>query len=83
MLYEIVFVLLVIYVLFTPLFVIKAVRFGMKVWDEPEEVAKEPVFHLPKKKKEPKMTDEERRNLQIMQNIDRYDGTPNGQVEIK
>ena len=83
MLYDVIFILLVLYAFSTPFFVFKAIRFGMSVWDEPEEVKEQTIFHLPKRKKKPKMTAEEERTTQILKNIDRYDGTPNGQVEIK
>lgn len=83
MLFNVILVILVIYVLLTPLFIIKAIKFGMKIWDEPEEAMETTTFHIPKRKKKPKMTDEERRTYQILQNIDRYDGTSNGQKEIK
>lgn len=83
MLYDVIFVLLVLYAFSTPLFVFKAIRFGMSVWDDPAEMNEQTVFHLPKRKKKPKMTAEEERTMQILKNIDRYDGTSNGQVEIK
>lgn len=83
MLYNILLVILVLYVMSTPLFFLKAVKFGMKIAEDPQEASDTTTFHLPKKKKQPKMTAEEKRTMQILANIDRYDGTSNGQVEIK
>lgn len=74
---------LVIYVMATPFFFLRAVKFGMKITSEPEEASEMTTFHLPKRKKMPKMTAEEERTAKILANIDRYDGTSNGQVEIK
>lgn len=83
MLFNVILVLLVIYTMATPFFYVQAIKFGMRVWDEPDEVKEMTTFHLPKRKKEPKMTPSEQRTYQILQNIDRYDGTSNGQKEIK
>lgn len=80
--YDTLFVFLVIYVCATPLFYAKAVKFGMKLVDKPEEAECEPVFNLPKRKEKPKMTPEEARMVQKLENIDRYDGSPEGQKEI-
>lgn len=76
-------VVIAFYAVVTPIVVFRSVKFGMKVADKPEEVIEEPVFHLPKKKKEPVMTPEEKRTTQILANIDRYDGSSVGQVPIK
>lgn len=80
--YDALFMFLVIYVCTTPLFYARAVKFGMKLMDKPEEVEEEPVFNLPKRKEKPKMTEEEARMIQKLENIDRYDGSPEGQKEI-
>lgn len=80
MLFNILLIILVVYVIISPYFYAKAVRFGMSLEGNPPE---ETVFHLPKRKKQPKMTVEEQRTMQILQNIDRYDGTSKGQQEIK
>lgn len=82
MLYEALTVILAVYVMMTPLFYYKAVKFGLRCAQKPEETGEE-VFHLPKKAKKPKMTPEEDRMVQILSNIDRYDGTPTGQKEVK
>lgn len=82
MLFKALFVILVIYAIVTPYFYAKAVKFGMKLADKPEEAAKTPFFNVPKKKAKPKMSPEEDRLMQIYANIDRYDGTSFGQKEI-
>ena len=83
MLFNIVLCVLVAYICVTPYFYAKAIKFGMKIAEKPEEAADMPIFNLPKITKKPKMTPEEDRMMQILSNIDRYDGTPNGQVEVK
>ena len=76
---------LVAYVLVTPLFYMKAVKFGMKLSREPEKAMEEPVFHIPEKKEVPKMTAEQDRLHQILTNIENYNGSSLNQkkVEIK
>lgn len=83
MLYDIIFVCLVAYVCFTPYFYAQALKFGIKIGTKPEKAAEMPIFNVPEKKEKPKMTDEEYRKMQILANINRYDGTSNGQKEIK
>lgn len=75
-------IILAIYVCITPWLFMKAVKFGMKLVDKPEEAVNMPIFHLPEKKGKPKMSPEEDRLMQIYANIDRYDGTSFGQKEI-
>lgn len=83
MLFNVLMVILVLYVCATPYFYAKAIRFGMKVADKPEEAANEPIFHLPEKKQDMKMTPEQDRLAQVYANMLRYDGTAKGQKEIK
>ena len=85
MLFNVILVVLVIYVMITPYFYAKAMKYGMKIAQDPEKASKEAImgeFHLPPKKPEPKMTPEEKRSVQILANIDRYDGTSAGQKKI-
>ena len=82
MLFKIVFVCMIAYICATPLFYAVAVKFGMRLMDKPEQAIEAPIFHLPERKEAPKMTPEESRTAQILANIDRYDGTSNGQKEI-
>lgn len=85
MLYNVIFCVLVAYVVVSPAFYAKALKFGMKIAQDPEEAAKEAImeeFHVPEKKNPPKMTAEEQRSVQILANIDRYNGTSAGQKKI-
>ena len=50
---------------------------------KPEETAKEPVFNVKMPKKTPNRTPEQDRITKILQNIDRYNGTSNGQVKVE
>ena len=85
MLFKILFCLLVVYVCVSPLFYVKAVKFGIRLAGEPEKTASEPTFNIPIKKDKPKMTKSQERDAQILANIDRYNGTSFGQqkVEVK
>ena len=58
-----------------------AIRFGIEVGKRPEKQVQMPLFDRTHKEK-PEMSAEDKRMVQIMANLDRYDGTPNGQVKI-
>lgn len=79
--------ILLAYTLAIPLMVVKSIMLGVKLAEKPQETADKPVFTMPKirkkPKKKPKMTKEDQRNVAIMANIDAYDGTSNGQREIR
>ena len=96
MLFDILLVVLVIYVMAVPFLMLKFIKFGMLAVEKPEETAKEPTFKvkfpenftkLPKLRRKPKLTKEERKALEAVKilerNIDAYDGTGVGQEEIK
>ena len=83
MIINILLIILVLYAVLSPIFTIKAVKFGMKLVDEPKKVASEPIFSVPIRKEKPKMTAEEDRMTQILRNIDNYNGTPQGQVKVE
>lgn len=85
MIIEILLVILVLYAVVSPIIFINAVKFGIKLVDEPEKAVSEPIFSVPKPKKKPKMTAEEDRMTQILRNIDNYNGSAVGQkkVEVK
>lgn len=83
MLSNIILGILAVYVCVTPYFYAKAVKFGIKMATKPEETAKEPVFNVKMPKKTPKRTPEQDRITKILQNIDRYNGTSNGQVKVE
>ena len=80
----IVIALILIFAFLSQLMVIKGVKFGFMLHDEPDKAAEMPFFNVPKgKPKKPKMTDTDKRDVQILENIMRYDGTSNGQKRIK
>lgn len=82
---SILLIILVIYVMISPYFYMKAIKFGMLLVEEPKKAALETIFDVPKPKKKPKMTPEEDRMTQILNNIDNYNGSSVGQkkVEVK
>ncbi len=83
MLFEILTMILAIYACLTPIIVLKSVQFGIKCAEKPEKASESEIFHLPKKKKKPEVSDDVRRELDVLANIDIYDGTSQGQKEIK
>lgn len=84
MLYSILFAILVVYVLCMPIIVVKSIQFGMNLPQKVEKTEGKPVFfNLPKKRKKAKTTPEQETAMAILANIDAYDGTSNGQREIK
>lgn len=83
MLYDIMFAVLIAYTMVSPLVVVKSIKYGIKLADKPKETAETPMFNVPKKKKKPKMSKEDERIINILANIDAYDGTSVGQKEIK
>lgn len=86
MLYEFLSIILVIYACLSPFWVIRSIQFGLSITKKPEDAAKEPVFHAPKTKKKPKpavLSAEEQQIMDILSNVDVYDGTEIGQKEIK
>lgn len=80
---KILFCVLVVYVLVSPVFYAKAVKFGIKLCGEPEKTASEPVFNVKIPKAKPKMTPEQDRQAQILRNIDNYNGTSAGQTKVE
>ncbi len=86
MLFNILAVVLVIYAVLSPLWVIKAVKFGISVGENHKEAAEKPVFHIPSEKKKvkpPVLSKEEQQIVDILENVDIYDGTSRGQKEIE
>ena len=64
-----------------PYFLFKAVKFGIKMADNTEKAAEEPIFDV----KEPEvkeMTDEERRFATVVDNINNYVGDSTNQKEV-
>lgn len=82
MLYDVIFGVLAIYAMLTPLMVIKSIKYGIKLAENPKEVAEAPIFNVPKPKAKPKMSPEQKKAMQILSNIEAYDGTSLGQKEI-
>lgn len=93
MLFEILTVILAIYVMAVPFMMLKFIKFGMLAAEKPEETAAKPTFKLkipvkiPRIRKKTRMTDREKQILEsariLDRNIDAYDGTGTGQEEIK
>ena len=83
MLFSIVTIILAVYCVISPVIIISAVKFGMKCADNPQEVTEKPFINVPKRKKNAKVSPEWQRGIDIMANIDAYDGTDVGQKEIK
>lgn len=80
---NILLIILVAYAVVSPLFYAKALKFGMKLGNKPEQAVEEPIFNVPIPKKKPKMTAEEDRMYQILRNIDNYNGSSQGQVKVE
>lgn len=76
-------VILGLYTVLSPFLVIYGIKLGFKMATEPEEAASEPVFRTPKRRKSPKLPEDVKRDLDILHNIDVFDGTSKGQKEIK
>ena len=84
--YSVIIYVLLAYVVISPVFYAKALKFGMKIAQDPEKASQEKImneFHLPKRPHKPKMTAEEARTVKILANIDRYNGTSAGQEKVK
>ena len=80
--FNILFTVLVVYAIISPFFYAKAVRFGMKIAEKPEDAADMPFFNVPERKKKPEISEEEKRNAQILVNLNAYNGTSIGQRKI-
>ena len=83
MLSNIILAILGLYTVLSPFLIIYGIQLGFKMAQRPEEAAAEPVIKLPRRKKTPQMSAEVRRGFEILRNIDIYDGTANGQKEIR
>ena len=74
-------VILGVMLIIQPYFLLKAVKFGIKLANKPEEAANEPIFDV-KSPKIKEITDEERRISSIIENIDNYVGDSTNQKEV-
>lgn len=78
-------VILGVIVVIYPIFLLGAVKFGMKMVDRPEEIASEPILEdiFPKvRTKKREITDEERKMAMIYENIENYVGDSTNQQEV-
>lgn len=82
MLSDIVLVILAIYACSTPLWVVKSIKFGLKIAENTEKAAEEPVFNIPPKKNDIELPEEVKADIAVLENIEAYDGTSHGQKEI-
>lgn len=92
MLFDVLLTICVVYLMILPFFVVKFIAYGVKLAlvEEKEEV---PAFvdapkikHRETKAEKKQRTEQEkeiRKINSVLANIDRYDGTDNGQEEIK
>lgn len=83
MLYDVLFIVLMLYIMAVPLMVVKSIMIGVKLAEKPQETAEKPIFNIPKPKKKPKLSKEDQRNLDILANIETYYGDSTGQKEIR
>lgn len=82
MLSDIVLVILAIYACSTPLWVVKSIKFGLKIAENTEKAAEEPVFNIPTKKNDIELPEEVKADIAVLENIEAYNGTSHGQKEI-
>ena len=74
-------IILGIVAIIQPFYLMKAVKFGIKLADKPEKVAEEPIFDV-KTPEIKEMTDEERRTSIKIDNINNYVGDSTNQKEV-
>ena len=85
MLSDILMIAMVVYIMCTPIFIFKAVKFGMRIAVKPEKAAEEPVFNVPKKGDRKRAKEQAKvleRYKKIAQNLDKFNGTAEGQEKI-
>lgn len=83
MLYDVLFIVLMLYIMAVPFMVVKSIMIGVKLAEKPQETAEKPIFNVPKPKKKPKLSRTDQRNLDILANIEAYCGDSTGQKEIR
>lgn len=66
----------------SPFFIVYAVKLG-RAMSGSVKASEKPLFTLPKRGRKPEITQEMENDLTRLQNIAMYDGTSNGQKEIK
>ena len=70
------------YIVISPFFMFFSFRYGFEIGVKMEKTAKLPKI-FPKKKKDRVLSEKQQRFIDELSNIERYDGTPFGQKEIK
>lgn len=78
-------IILGVVVVIYPIFLLCAVKFGMKMVERPEEIASEPILEdiFPKvRTKKREITEEERKLATIYENIENYVGDSTNQQEV-
>ena len=78
-------IILGVVVVIYPIFLLGAVKFGMKMVDRAEEIASEPILEdiFPKvRTKKREITEEERKLATIYENIENYVGDSTNQQEV-
>lgn len=83
MLYEVITVILALYVMASPVMIIKCIRFGYRMASKPEEESKRPIIQRKERPKEMKLSKEEERELAYWSNVLNFDGTAKGQKPIE
>ena len=83
MLYEIITLILALYVIASPVIIIKCIRFGYRMAAKPEEESKKPIIQKKSKPKEIKLSKEEEAELAYWNNVLNFDGTATGQKPIE
>ena len=90
MLSDILIMIMVAYLMFLPVIVMKSIEFGARLSNKPEDAAEVPVLNIFSTKKKAEQTAEQKKataaleeTMAILENIDAYDGTGTGQKEIK
>ena len=74
-------IILGVVVVLEPIFILQAVKFGIKCAEHPEIAASEPIFDV-KTPEEREITDAERKLGILKQNIDNYVGDSTNQQEV-
>lgn len=83
MLYNIIIVILGLYAVLSPFFMLKFLKIGYKMGNS-EEISEQRVVLNRSASRKRKMTDKERKQIEdSVANIEAYNGTSTGQKEIK
>lgn len=74
-------IILGIVAIIQPFYLMKAVKFGIKLAENPEKAAEEPIFDV-KTPEVKKISEEEQRFADIVDNINNYVGDSTNQKEV-